>query len=65
MLAGMNTVEVKLEFWDVDEKLSTANAEHFMCNEISWDPSGRILATIASQPMFGTVAIREKPVSIL
>mmetsp|Transcript_366 Transcript_366/g.412 ORF Transcript_366/g.412 Transcript_366/m.412 type:complete len:701 (+) Transcript_366:180-2282(+) len=49
-----------LEFWDVDENVCTAEEEHFMCNEIQWDPSGRIVATIVTQPMFGSVTMRYK-----
>ncbi|CAK9015193.1 Eukaryotic translation initiation factor 3 subunit B (eIF3b) (Eukaryotic translation initiation factor 3 subunit 9) (eIF-3-eta) (eIF3 p116) [Durusdinium trenchii] len=29
-----------------------------MCNEFKWDPSGRIVATIVTQPMFGSVAMK-------
>lgn len=60
VMAGMQSVEVKLEFFDVDERITTSAGEHFMCNEICWDPSGRMVATIATQPMFGTVGVREK-----
>jgi len=48
----------EFEFWDVDENVCTGQEEHFMCNEFQWDPSGRILATIVAQPMFGSVQMK-------
>jgi len=46
------------EFYDVDAKQSLAHFEHYMCSEYKWDPSGRFVATIVSQPMFGDVAVK-------
>jgi hypothetical protein len=48
----------QLEFWDIDEELSTAEEEHFMCNGVYWDPSGRMVATVVTQPMTGPVPVR-------
>lgn len=53
-----SAISGEIEFWDVDEEVMTAAEEHFMCNEISWDPSGRMVATIVTQPMFGSVAMK-------
>ena len=58
VLAGLNNINGQLEFWDVEEQMSTNIQEHFMCNEVYWDPSGRMLATVVTQPMFGSVAMR-------
>ena len=58
VLAGLTNISGKLEFWDIDERMATNSAEHFMCNDIQWDPSGRICATIVTQPMFEAVAMR-------
>ena len=57
VLAG-GSINNTLEFWDVDEKMSTATEEHFMCNDVLWDPSGRMVVTVATQPMFGSVSMR-------
>jgi len=53
-----NNINGHIEFWDVDANVCTAEEEHFMCNEIQWDPSGRMVATIVTQPMFGSVAMK-------
>jgi len=58
ILAGLSDISGKLEFWDVEERMSTNTTEHFMCNDIQWDPSGRIVATVVTQPMFEAVAMR-------
>jgi translation initiation factor 3 subunit B len=58
ILAGLDALNGQLEFYDVDAKLSMNQAEHYMCNEIHWDPSGRMVATVVSQPMFGAVSVR-------
>jgi translation initiation factor 3 subunit B len=47
-----------LEFYDVENKNSLNSTEHYMCNELRWDPSGRFVASIATQPLFGNVAVR-------
>ena len=56
-MSGM-TYNVVLEFFDVDEQISTGSVEHFMCNSLQWDPSGRMLASIVTQPMFGDVSVK-------
>jgi translation initiation factor 3 subunit B len=51
-------LSIQLEFWDIDEEMSTAEEEHFMCNGVFWDPSGRMVATVVTQPMTGPVPVR-------
>ena len=41
-----------LEFYDVDSKAGRI-VEHYRCNSIEWDPSGRIVATAVMQPLEG------------
>jgi len=41
-----------LEFYDVDLKWSKP-CEHYRCNAVEWDPSGRIVATGVLQPLEG------------
>jgi translation initiation factor 3 subunit B len=41
-----------LEFYDVDNK-SLVVKEHYRANNVLWDPSGRTVATIVSQPIGG------------
>jgi translation initiation factor 3 subunit B len=41
-----------LEFYDVVNKSLTVK-EHYRANQVLWDPSGRTLATIVSQPIAG------------
>lgn len=41
-----------LEFYDVTNK-SLAVKEHYRANQVLWDPSGRTVATVVSQPIGG------------
>lgn len=41
-----------LEFYDVDNKSLTVK-EHYRANQVLWDPSGRTVATVVSQPIGG------------
>ena len=41
-LQGMNG---QLEFFNVDEFEPMSAAEHFMCTDVEWDPTGRFVAT--------------------
>ena len=52
VLAGLGNINGQIEFWDVDSNLSMSAQEHFMCNHISWDPSGRVVCTAVCRPMF-------------
>lgn len=59
ILAG-TAISGELEWWDVDENVCTATEEHFMCNEVRWDPSGRMVATVVTQPMFAAESMKYK-----
>ncbi len=41
-----------LEFYDVDSKTLTIK-EHYRANQVLWDPSGRSVTTVVSQPIGG------------
>merc|ERR1711957_692243 len=41
-----------LEFYDVDTK-AMAMKEHYRANQVVWDPAGRTVATLVSQPIGG------------
>jgi len=41
-----------LEFYDVDSK-SLVVKEHYRANQVLWDPAGRTVATVVSQPIDG------------
>jgi len=41
-----------LEFYDVDTKALMVK-EHYRANQVAWDPAGRTVATIVSQPIGG------------
>lgn len=43
--AGHNGV---LEFWDAEEMALLSAGEHFMAQEVEWDPTGRYVATIVN-----------------
>jgi translation initiation factor 3 subunit B len=47
-----------MDFYDVEAKQTTATVEQHYFSEVSWDPSGRMLAGIVAQPMFGEVSTR-------
>ncbi len=59
-LAGRNIIFASLgdsasgtiEFYDVDNKSLTVK-EHYRANQVVWDPSGRTVATLVSQPIQG------------
>ncbi len=40
VLAGLKNFNGQLEFYSVDEMETMATAEHFMCTDIDWDPTG-------------------------
>ena len=51
VLSNFDNIAGHLEFWNVDENLSMATAEHFMCNVVEWDPSGRQVCTAVCMPI--------------
>ena len=46
------TASGTLEFYDVDNR-SMVVKEHYRCNQVLWDPAGRTVATVVSQPIEG------------
>lgn len=42
VMQGMNG---QLEFFNADDFEPMSAAEHFMCTDIEWDPTGRFVAT--------------------
>lgn len=52
ILAGLKSMNGQLEFFNADEMETLATAEHFMCTDVDWDPTGRYVATsVMSVPM--------------
>ena len=45
VLAGLKGLNGQLEFFDCDELTTMSTAEHFMCTDVEWDPTGRYVAT--------------------
>ena len=45
MLGGLKAMNGQLEFFGVDDMEPYRAAEHFMCTNIEWDPTGRYVAT--------------------
>lgn len=45
ILAGLKGLNGQLEFFSADEMETLATAEHFMCTDVDWDPTGRYVAT--------------------
>ncbi len=45
VLAGLKGLNGQLEFFSADEMETLATAEHFMCTDVDWDPTGRFVAT--------------------
>ncbi len=48
VLAGLRGLNGQLEFFSADEMETLATAEHFMCTDVDWDPTGRYVATSVS-----------------
>lgn len=47
-----DTASGTLEFYNVDDK-TIVMKEHYRANQVAWDPAGRTVATIVSQPLEG------------
>ncbi|GFP90453.1 eukaryotic translation initiation factor 3 subunit b [Phtheirospermum japonicum] len=45
VLAGLKGFNGQLEFYNVDELETMAQAEHFMATDVEWDPTGRYVVT--------------------
>jgi len=53
IMAGLgDSASGTLEFYDVNTKNLTIK-EHYRANQVLWDPSGRTVATVVSQPIGG------------
>lgn len=52
VVAGFGTgFSGSLEWFDIDANESLSANEHFNCNDIEWDPSGRFLLTAVTKPI--------------
>ena len=45
VLGGLKAMQGQLEFFSADDFEVMSAAEHFMCTDIEWDPTGRYVAT--------------------
>jgi len=45
LFAHMQGMNGQLEFFNADDFEPMSAAEHFMCTDIEWDPTGRFVAT--------------------
>ena len=45
VFGGLKGLNGQLEFFDADEGTTMGTAEHFMCTDVEWDPTGRYIAT--------------------
>ena len=48
LLANLKATAGNLEWIDANQCLTIGEAEHFMCSDIAWDPTGRFVATSVS-----------------
>jgi translation initiation factor 3 subunit B len=48
ILAGLKNINGALEFFSVNDLETMGTADHFMCTDIEWDPSGRTVITSIS-----------------
>ena len=48
LLANLKGTSGQLEWVDVNQTQTIGEAEHFMCSDIQWDPTGRFVATSVS-----------------
>ncbi|KAK9801869.1 hypothetical protein WJX73_004633 [Symbiochloris irregularis] len=45
VLGGLKAMQGQLEFFSADDFEVMSAAEHFMCTDVEWDPTGRYVAT--------------------
>eukprot|EP00871_Galdieria_phlegrea_P003094 jgi/Galph1/3786/GphlegSOOS_G2505.1 len=45
VLAGLGSLNGQLEFYNLNEQESMNQTEHFMCEDVEWDSTGRFVAT--------------------
>ncbi len=48
VLGGLKAMNGQLEFFGVDDMEPYRAAEHFMCTNVEWDPTGQFVATHVS-----------------
>lgn len=48
-----DTASGTLEFYDIDNQILLATKDHYRANQVLWDPSGRSVTTVVSQPIQG------------
>jgi len=48
LLANLKSTAGQLEWVDVNTTTTIGEAEHFMCSDVEWDPTGRFVATSVS-----------------
>jgi len=48
LLANLKSTAGNLEWVDVNQTQTIGEAEHFMCSDVEWDPTGRFVATSVS-----------------
>jgi translation initiation factor 3 subunit B len=48
LMANLKGTSGQLEWFDVNAMQTIGEAEHFMCSDIEWDPTGRFVATSVS-----------------
>eukprot|EP00808_Paulinella_micropora_P024315 g70145.t1 len=58
LLAGTGALNGQLEFYDVTYKESIVKTDHFMCNSVEWDPSGRFVCTAVCSQLINTDGYR-------
>jgi len=59
VLAGLDSMQGALEFYDVERRKTMATASHESANAVAWDPSGRIVVTYKVQPVGGATLTRQ------
>jgi len=48
VLAGLGSLNGVLEFWNTEQMEMMGYQEHFMCTNVAWDPTGRLVASHVS-----------------
>ena len=59
VLSGLQSNQGRLEFFDVQNQKSLNVVSHDVANGISWDPSGRMVATTKTQLVTGAQLVRD------
>lgn len=59
VFAGLQINSGYLEFFDVERRKSLGTTSHDVATNLLWDPSGRLVATIKTQPLSGNISTRD------